>query len=59
MSPLGQRKCGLLRQVIALKRFNSFENSITGHEMVIFKYIWMLNGGDSMGRFDCTWYFSN
>jgi len=28
--------------------------SITGQEMVTFKYRWLLNRGDHMGRFDCS-----
>jgi len=33
--------------------------SITGQKKVIFQYRWLLNRGDSMGRFDCTFVYSN
>jgi len=28
--------------------------SMAGQEMVTFKFRWLLNRGDHMGRFDCT-----
>jgi len=30
------------------------KSSMSGQEKVTFKYRWLLNRGDSMGRFDCT-----
>jgi hypothetical protein len=43
-SPLRQRKHGFIRQV---------NFSTTGHKKVTFKYRWLLNRGDLMGRIDC------
>ena len=53
-SPLGQRKTDLIRQVTSLKRSNSNKMFYDRtRQKVTFKYRWLLNRGDHMGRFDC------
>ena len=54
-SPLEQRKSGLIRQVTSFKRGSiHMKCSTTGKEKVTFKYRWLLNRGDHMGRLDST-----
>jgi hypothetical protein len=49
---LGQRTSGLTRPVTSLKEIHVMI-SMTGQEKVTFKYRWLHNRGNCIGRFDC------
>jgi len=51
--PLGNRNNCRIRQMASYKRLISDDIFHEGQENATFKYRWLLNRGDHMGRFYC------